>query len=93
MFLEREDMSSESEISDYSQTLSEPEEEEMEEEEDDYAQVIFSQIEPYQDEPLAEDDSVGEGNEVNEEADEDGLTPTVLEARYEKEIPFNSWFV
>ena len=93
MFLEREDMSSESEISDYSRTLSEPEEEEMEEEEDGYAQVIFSQIEPYQDEPLAEDDSVGEGNEVNEEADEDGLTPTVLEARYEKEIPFNSRFV
>ena len=64
MFLEREDISSESEISDYSQTLSEPEEEEMKEEEDDYVQVIFSQIEPYQDEPLAEDASVGEGNEV-----------------------------
>ena len=71
MFLEREDISSESEISDYSQTLSEPEEEEMKEEEDDYVQVIFSQIEPYQDEPLAEDDSAGEGNEVDEEADED----------------------
>ena len=28
----------------------------MKEEEDDYVQVIFSQIEPYQDEPLAEDD-------------------------------------
>ena len=70
-------MSSESEISDYSQTLSEPEEEEMEEEEDDNIQVIFSQIEP-----LAEDDGTGEGNEVDEEADEDGLAPTVLEARY-----------
>ena len=52
-------MSSESEISDYSQTLSEPEAEEMEEEEDINVQVIFSQIEPYQDEPLAEDDSTG----------------------------------
>lgn len=82
-------MSSESEISDFSQTLSEPEEEE----EDDDVQVIFSQIEPYQDEPLAEDDSTGEGNGVNEEADEDGLTPTVLEARYEREVPVNSWFV
>lgn len=82
-------MSSESEISDFSQTLSEPEEEE----EDDDVQVIFSQIEPYQDEPLAEDDSTGEGNEVNEKADEDGLTPTVLEARYEREVPVNSWFV
>ena len=35
-------MSSESEISDYSQTLSEPEKEEVEEEEDDNEQVIFS---------------------------------------------------
>ena len=93
MFFEREDMSSESEISCYSQTLSQPEEEEMKEEEDDYVQVIFSQIEPYQDESLAEDDSAGEGNEVDEEADEDGLTHTVLEARYEKEIPVTSWFV
>ena len=93
MFLEREDMSSESEISDYSQTLSKPKEEEMKDEEDDYVQVIFSQIDPYQDEPLAKDDSVGEGNEVDEEADEDGLTPTILEARYEKESPVNSWFV
>ena len=42
-------MSSESEMSDFLQTLSEPQEEEMEEEDDD-VQVIFSQIEPYQDE-------------------------------------------
>ena len=59
---------SESEISDFSQTLSEPEEEEMEGE-DDNVQVIFSQIEPYQDEPLAEDDGTSEGNEVEEEAE------------------------
>ena len=83
---------SECEISDFPQTLSEPDEEEMEEEDDD-VQVILSQIEPYQDEPLAEDDSTSEGNEVEEEADEDGLTPTVLEARYERQIPVNSWFV
>ena len=83
-------MSSESEISDYSQTSSEPKEEEMEE---DSVQVIFSQIEAYQDEPLAEDGSTAEGNEVDKEADEDGYTPIVLEARYEREIPVNSWFV
>ena len=46
---EGEDVSSESEMSDFLQTLSEPQEEEMEEEDDD-VQVIFSQIEPYQDE-------------------------------------------
>ena len=45
-------MSSESEFSNYSQTLSEPEEDEMEKEEDDNAQVTFSQIELYQDGPL-----------------------------------------
>ena len=75
-------MSREPEISDYSQTLSEPEKEEVEEEEDDNVQVIFSQIEPYQKEPLAEDDSTAEGNKV----DEDGLTPTVLEARYKRDF-------
>ena len=79
-------MSSESEISDYSQTLSEPEKEEVEEEEDDNVQVIFSQIEPYQEEPLAEDDSTAEENKVDEELDEDGLTPTVLEARYKRDF-------
>ena len=41
-------MSCESEFSDFSQTLSEPEEDEMVKEEDDNVQVIFSQIEPYQ---------------------------------------------
>ena len=56
-------MSSESDFGDYSQTLSEPEEDEMEKEEDDNAQVIFSQMELYQDFT-----SSGEGNEVDEEA-------------------------
>ena len=83
---------SESKISDYLETLSEKKKKKIKEE-DDNVQVIFSQIEPYQDEPLAEDDNTGEGNEVDEEADEDCLTPTVLEARYEREIPVNSWFV
>ena len=57
-------MSSESDFRDYSQTLSEPEEDKMEKEEDDNAQVIFSQMELYQDFT-----SSGEGNEVDEEAD------------------------
>ena len=77
-------MSYEPEISDYSQTLREPEKEEVKQEEDDNVQVIFSQIEPYQEELLAEDDSTAEGNKVDEELDEDDLTPTVLEARYKR---------
>ena len=47
-FSEREDVSSETEFSDYSQILSEPEEEEIEKEEDNNVQVILSQTEPYQ---------------------------------------------
>ena len=41
--------------------ISEPEEDEMEKEEDDNVQVTFGQIELYQDESLAEDDSSGGG--------------------------------
>ena len=55
-------MPSEPEINDYSQTLSDTEKKEVEEEEDDNVKVVFSQIEPYQEEPLAEDDSTAEGN-------------------------------
>ena len=48
------------------------------------------QISPYRDEPLAdvgeEDTSMNE-----EEADVDGLTPAILEARYEKTVNVDSW--
>ena len=50
-FLEQEDLSSKSEFSDYSQTLSETKGEEMEKEEDNNVQIIFSHIEPYKDKP------------------------------------------
>ena len=56
-------------------------------------EVVVSQITPYEDEPLAEVDDDRETVEENQEADEDGLTPAVLEARYEREITVNSWFV
>ena len=59
--------------------------------------VVCSGYAPYQDEPLAED---GEGSEdergadnEGEEADEDGLTPRVLEARYDRTVAVNSWLV
>ena len=48
------------------------------------------QISSYRDEPLAdvgeEDTSMNE-----EEADVDGLTPAILEARYEKTVNVDSW--
>ena len=46
--------------------------------------------EPYADEPLADEDQA-ENEEISEEADIDGLTPSVLEQRYEKVISVDSW--
>ncbi|KAL9961118.1 hypothetical protein ACROYT_G030008 [Oculina patagonica] len=84
-------MSSDTEMSDISEISSSPEDDETGEGEEEDVEVIYSQITPYQDEPLAEDaDENAEENEVDE-ADEDGLTPAALEARYEREVPVNSW--
>jgi len=47
---------------------------------------------PYQDEPRAEVEDVGE-NQENEEAGVDGLTTAVLEARYERDVSVNAWFI
>ena len=62
------------------------------EQEDGNVQVVLTQITPYEDEPLAEVDDNRETAE-NQEADEDGLTAAVLEARYEREIAVYSWLV
>ena len=87
-------MSSDSEMSNMSDSsTSLVEEDDIEVEEGD-VEVVYSQITPYEDEPLAADD--GEDRETTddgEEADVDGLTPAVLEARYEKEVAVNSWLV
>lgn len=54
--------------------------------------VIESDIALYQDEPLAEHVSGGEDNS-KEERDIDGLTPTILEARYDGTVSVDSWLV
>jgi len=46
-------------------------------------EVLTGELEPYQDELLATDGKT-DGTEENEEADMDGSTPTVLEARFEQ---------
>ena len=51
-------------------------------------EVVLSLVQPYAD-ASAEPDM----EEENEDADADGLTPTVLEARYERTVPVTSWFV
>ena len=87
-------MSSDSEMSNMSDSsTSLVEEDDIEGEEGDVV-VVYSQITPYEDEPLAADDREDrERTDDGEEADVDGLTPAVLEARYEKEVAVNSWLV
>ena len=84
-------------MSEFSDMCGNPEAEDVEEGNDEDYDVIYSEITPYQDEPLAQvdagDENTGEEIEVDEELDEAGLTPTVLEARYEKRVPVNSWSV
>ena len=53
--------------------------------------VIDSEIIPYQDEPLAVvSEETGDGDS-EEERDVDGLTPAVLESRYEGSVSVESW--
>lgn len=54
--------------------------------------VIETEMTPYQDEPLADVDD-GESNHSEEEGDIDGLTPAVLEQRYDGTVSVDSWLV
>ena len=86
-------MSSDSERSSVEQSDSEETDPEEKIENDDVdEEVVLSLVQPYEDEPLA-DASAEPDMEENEDADADGLTPTVLEARYERTVPVTSWFV
>ena len=54
--------------------------------------VFKSSFQPYQGEPLAADSDMGNdgyGNE--EEPDEDGILPSVLEQRFDGNLPVNEW--
>ena len=57
---------------------------------DENYEVFSSQIyAPYEDEPLA--DECEKSDLADEHADIDGLTPSVLEARYENTVSVESW--
>ncbi|XP_068737892.1 uncharacterized protein [Montipora capricornis] len=58
------------------------------EESGDEVEVVTGEHAPYQDEPLARD---GEQDEESEDADLDGLTPSVLEARFERRVAVSEW--
>ena len=74
-------MSSDSEMSEFSDMSGNPKDEDVEEGNDEDYDVIYSEITPYQDEPLAQvdagDENTGEEIEVGEELDII-LGPTVL---------------
>jgi len=80
-------------MSHLSERSSNTEEGETEEEEDEDVEIIYSQLTPYQDEPLAEvdaSDNTRDANDIEEgESDEYGLTAATLEARYERETLVN----
>lgn len=86
-------MASDSEASGFSELYNSTEEEDVLDEEDNDVEVILTQVTPYEDEPLANIEEDAETVADDEETDVDGLTPAVLEARYERETPVNSWFV
>ena len=69
-------------MSEFSDMSGNPVDEDVEEGNDEDYDVIYSEITPYQDEPLAQvdagDENTGEEIKVDEELDEDGLTPTGL---------------
>lgn len=83
-------MSSDSETSAFSESSNNEEDIDVSEEEGEDIEVVYSQYTPYQDEPLAEDD---EEDDQDEEVDLDGLSPAVLESRFERTVAVNSWFV
>lgn len=86
-------MASDSEASGFSELYNSTQEEDVLDEEDNDVEVILTQVTPYEDEPLADIEEDAETVADDEETDVDGLTPAVLEARYERETPVNSWFV
>lgn len=53
--------------------------------------VLDSKLIPYGDEPIADIDNDRNSDSDDEEANADGLTPTVLEAGFERTVSVDSW--
>lgn len=76
--------STESELSAYSSETTDKNEE-----------IYCSQFRPYEGEPLVYpgEDLIGENQLEDAEKDLDGLTPSMLEARFDKKVKVDSWLV
>ena len=72
--------------------LDSSEQDENDQPEDDEEQeelvVQMGDFEPYQHEPVG---LSSDEEEHRNDTDEDGLTPAVLESRFERQVPVNSW--
>ena len=55
---------------------------------DDEEMAFHGQYQPYEDEPLADEEMDATNDE---ETDQDGLTPDILAARQDKTVPLESW--
>ena len=75
----------------FSQSLSEDSEQERESDDSDRILMEGGPVEPYQDELLAVDNS--DSDESDSEEDEDGLSPAILEAHYDREVAVASWWM
>ena len=55
--------------------------------------MFRSDFAPYQNEPLAANNVMAANDNVSsdEEGDEDGILPSVLEQRFEGQVPVNEW--
>ena len=54
--------------------------------------VVGASYAPYQGEPLAKKNTHSVSDEpIDEEGDEDGILPSVLEQRFKGEIPVHNW--
>ena len=63
--------------------LSSSSDEDIMEEDEEVVEEIHGQILPYEDEPLAYSEAIAGTEKKNEETDLGGVTPAMLEVRYE----------
>ena len=73
----------------FSRSLSKDSEQERESEDSDRILMEGGPVEPHQDKPLAVHNSDSEESDLEE--DEDGLSPAVLEACYNREVAVATW--
>ena len=75
----------------FSRSSSKDSEQERESKDSDRILMEGGPVEPYQDEPLAVRNRDSDESDSGE--DEDGLSPAVLQARYDQEVAVATWWM